>query len=133
MRISDWSSDVCSSDLGKRSACAAASAQCRTRSTNDLYLFNREHFARLRRRIANPVDKSAPLTVEAANEGPVAHGIAAFRRAKRNSGHSAKRLNQRRRTCVLDHFLANDRDRARCIKKRCRSEEHTSELQSLMR
>src|SRR3546814_233547 len=55
----------------KRSACAAASAQCRIRSTNDLYLFNREHFARLRRRIANPVDKSAPLTVEAANEGPV--------------------------------------------------------------
>src|SRR3546814_529523 len=46
----------------KRSACAAASAQCRIRSTNDLYLFNREHFARLRRRIANPVDKSAPLT-----------------------------------------------------------------------
>src|SRR3546814_1507375 len=73
----------------KRSACAAASAQCRILSTNDLYLFNREHFARLRRRIANPVDKSAPLTVEAANEGPVAHGI--------------------------------------------RSEEHTSELQSLMR
>src|SRR3546814_3880404 len=34
----------------KRSACAAASAQCRIRSTNDLYLFNREHFARLRRR-----------------------------------------------------------------------------------
>src|SRR3546814_8324070 len=89
MRIIAWSSDVCSSDL-------------RIRSTNDLYLFNREHFARLRRRIANPVDKSAPLTVEAANEGPVAHGIAAFRRAKRNSGHSAKRLNQRRRTCVLD-------------------------------
>src|SRR3546814_4607169 len=52
----------------KRSACAAASAQCRIRSTNDLYLFNREHFARLRRRIANPVDKSAPLTVERSEE-----------------------------------------------------------------
>src|SRR3546814_14143579 len=117
MRISDWSSDVCSSDLGKRSACAAASAQCRTRSTNDLYLFNREHFARLRRRIANPVDKSAPFTVEAANEGPVAQGIAAFRRAKRNSGHRAKRLNQLRRTYVIDPFISNDRYRSRCLKK----------------
>src|SRR3546814_15323388 len=56
----------------KRSACAAASAQCRIRSTNDLDLFDREHFARLRRRISNAIDKSAPLTVEAPNERPIA-------------------------------------------------------------
>src|SRR3546814_8097499 len=74
MRISDWSSDVCSSDLG------------------------------LRREIAHAIDIDRALAVEAADEGPVADRVAAFGRAEGDTGHGAQRILERCRTGLLDHL-----------------------------
>src|SRR3546814_10284862 len=93
MRISDWSSDVCSSDLRFRGARAAAAADIRHDHVVALVPFHRADRARERRPVAH--DREPEL--------------------------------QRRRAAedVPQVFRPGDR--------RGRSEEHTSELQSLMR
>src|SRR3546814_3295266 len=86
MRISDWSSDVCSSDLAARSRCAAFARRLRTRRRSII-----NGFASPRRsatiRCSTAVSSPSPPTWDSCH----------------------------RRCC------------------RTRSEEHTSELQSLMR
>src|SRR3546814_4714163 len=90
MRISDWSSDVCSSDLGA----AAGVAATRPRSLGD-----------------------------AAAGGHVAREVVPHRRARRK---------ERSLPVVQGWIWARGRRRP-SPRKRGRSEEHTSELQSLMR
>src|SRR3546814_2447832 len=86
----------------KRSACAAASAQCRIRSTNDLYLFNREHFARLRRRIANPVDKSRSEehTSELQSLMRISYAVFCLKKKKQNT-RKIKISNPTRQKCNI--------------------------------
>src|SRR3546814_1201831 len=103
MRISDWSSDVCSSDL---QAYATRSAD---RSCRDVL----QHIADA----ANGVERAsgAGLVQLPAQAG--------YRRFHGIGRHRLIEIVER----VLDHFTTADGPRAP------RSEEHTSELQSLMR
>src|SRR3546814_6871459 len=89
MRISDWSSDVCSSDLALDRACAA--------------------------RLADPVRRGDQHLGRAVSGGLLRRS--AHRRATRAGGHAGGRVR-----AGSWHRLI-----------RPRSEEHTSELQSLMR
>src|SRR3546814_6999350 len=103
MRISDWSSDVCSSDLflhGDRAALSRLVRDARTRNSQGL-----GRFSRVRPR--DPVDQLWPLLAQPA--------------AAPAQGARPHRADDRAR---------RDPRRGRA---RSRSEEHTSELQSLMR
>src|SRR3546814_5698483 len=101
LRISDWSSDVCSSDLSRKPARKAGRSAARARSGEDDIIWDLLAMPR----------KAA--------------GILAMRRRKvariwpRRGGDSAPRA--RGRAMIRRH------------RRRARSEEHTSELQSLMR
>src|SRR3546814_9003078 len=99
MRISDWSSDVCSSDLAFRPGAAA-------------------------RKASEPrhLDPAAPALYRAAQSAP----DRADEAPPRGRGRSA----DRRGYPAVDQ---RDRDRAQEFGVVRRSEEHTSELQSLMR
>src|SRR3546814_2604017 len=108
MRISDWSSDVCSSDLTLCArSCQAVRLERRTRPR------------------LHPADDRL-LHLSRHGEG----------RAERASAEEAGRLfpaAQDRRRMVADGFLFGDLRRFRRPRRLARSEEHTSELQSLMR
>src|SRR3546814_7955604 len=113
MRISDWSSDVCSSDLARRVAAAEAVAEEIAERLDDRGI-DRDRFC-----------LEIPETQELAN-GDGALGV--FRRLKEAGGHLA-----------LDDF-GQGYSRLRLLHehqpdyvKIDRSEEHTSELKSLMR
>src|SRR3546814_7398426 len=106
MRISDWSSDVCSSDLGAQSRSAAERAPEETR-------------------------RATPLTSETPGD-----------RSNENRGPSDSDLNVRissdeTNNAILVFGTPRDyavvEDALRKLDVRPRSEEHTSELQSLMR
>src|SRR3546814_3562082 len=100
MRISDWSSDVCSSDLWcgrNRGGCAVP---CRGRSA--------QRRNAVRRQRATSVEATARRNLSGANHQPI---------LKNERGRMSKAL--------ISRFLSNG------VKRR--SEEHTSELQSLMR
>src|SRR3546814_5107044 len=98
MRISDWSSDVCSSDLV-------------------------EHVARDRAQVADAVHEDAAGGIEAAHVHRVAGGgVAVLADVERaHAGAVAQRLGERGRALLVEQVAAD------------RSEEHTSELQSLLR
>src|SRR3546814_9060276 len=97
MRISDWSSDVCSSDL-------------------DL----RQHF--------RPRDRAAPAGLaEQEAPFPIADSVAGMARRL-----EAQRLAEARHEAVDAERVVDPRDEVG-RGGRTRSEEHTSELQSLMR
>src|SRR3546814_6122781 len=95
MRISDWSSDVCSSDLERKQRSATA------------------------RR-----GRQAARRICAAAEGPDPHSASLPRRLCAES---------RLRARLADRLRPQGRDRQFDSLLRLRSEEHTSELQSLMR
>src|SRR3546814_5701555 len=100
MRISDWSSDVCSSDLTTRAGCSASPRDPERRGPGRL-------------------------------PGP---GAGVARRARPGQG-LARRLLERPRGQRLDDRGVRGGGAARPRGDAClaRSEEHTSELQSLMR
>src|SRR3546814_3090040 len=122
MRISDWSSDVCSSDL------VSATRHCRTTfpaSSRYRLLGSRTNYsfqhgnapARpevTRRRIVS----FAPATCPA--------GVVANSRVRRLKTQKTCHPSQNR-------WSSPATARARGLDRLCRSEEHTSELQSLMR
>src|SRR3546814_9401776 len=115
MRISDWSSDVCSSDLGVRGAAGRGGDDRRIVGwplVND----------------SQPrVDRRAMLGVDRAIDGGREHDAAML--LKPNEGRRPRRR-------VGREAGARDRDESATVAKtreRGRSEEHTSELQSLMR
>src|SRR3546814_10014354 len=111
MRISDWSSDVCSSDLGGGAA--------RDRNTS-------QPARPLRLRQPQPGGRSL-AQLDAGTLATPTHASHARR------GRSLERRLPRRddQHCHLRDPLPRRRDRA--PPRRPRSEEHTSELQSLMR
>src|SRR3546814_2040364 len=120
MRISDWSSDVCSSDLSRLSLPRLRRALRKTRSCLGAAVGKSDlptsmgPFSRRSRRETLP--RLLPLMV-----CHVAHPHRNRLRLPTSSRPTARRPLQRERTL---------REQARC---RQRSEEHTSELQSLMR
>src|SRR3546814_5706228 len=103
MRISDWSSDVCSSDLRGRFACEAFGVR-REKILERLLLLHR---------IRNEQGPLIEIGVADRNPRPVD--------AQRQSGNKAR--GQKRTERPAFRLLGID----------IRSEEHTSELQSLMR
>src|SRR3546814_7569433 len=120
MRISYWSSDVCSSDLGRPASCRGADAAPRSR---DERLADRtQRLQRSRRRAAEGIwldFRNRVVEIEALRAGR-----GCWRRRVRAA-----------RGSVSDP--AGRRPQGRLKEPRhgqsCRSEEHTSELQSLMR
>src|SRR3546814_10888449 len=128
MRISDWSSDVCSSDLAVLAKAGGNGAPARTGST------------RCRARRAGEADRKPGAATHAAQERPdnVARtlwsGDGAWPPPHDDRGSSACTGNPAgshdRAGARHDHHVAarlDSRDEG------SRSEEHTSELQSLMR
>src|SRR3546814_4608185 len=106
MRISDWSSDVCSSDL--------IWARCR-----------KDHFTRSR---SNAWQWAClPL------DFPLIRRVACWMQATSQFRDSTQPEIQRRGSTSAVDTIAASRIRAACFTAIWRSEEHTSELQSLMR
>src|SRR3546814_4522533 len=111
MRISDWSSDVCSSDLGERWQCSGKGA--RQRASGRTRLFRRAAGDRIM--TGNLTD----LTVAAIRDG--------FRKGEFTAREVADAFNANVAAAkALNAFIVETPDHAR-------SEEHTSELPSLMR
>src|SRR3546814_8139969 len=106
MRISDWSSDVCSSDLSPESTYFPSS---RTLVQTSLYLSSSDSFnAFMAGSLAQPFSM---MSSEKASRVPEVEG-----------GPNTEMTELGREGSTSDHLSAF-----------CRSEEHTSELQSLMR
>src|SRR3546814_8458487 len=116
MRISDWSSDVCSSDLGTRHSRqghrAGACAPRRAIGKGPQAPARRQ--ARIR-----------PVAVAAAPTPAVARATVC-RGAVRRGSMTRHRIYSIAVASVYPHYIAK-------AEKKGRSEEHTSELQSLMR
>src|SRR3546814_5821436 len=119
MRSSDWSSDVCSSDLSrpKRWAPLWAPPPPPSRSARQLLIRRR---VRARRIVAEAADLVLFIGFEISFE-PFDMAIA------------LERQDVRREAIEEEAVVADDHGAAREIFERFRSEEHTSELQSLMR
>src|SRR3546814_1099768 len=115
MRISDWSSDVCSSDLPLRHRIHAPGAE----AARIAALFADAAHLRVGqvRRAVHRIDRAAALLADVVQ--PVARLAAA----------GAGRVVQRRLVAVDIQFAVVHG----AADEKCRSEEHTSELQSLMR
>src|SRR3546814_4136621 len=108
MRISDWSSDVCSSDLGYR----------------DILLPPQEHE---RQGPASKLDRSSTL----ASQRALDRHLPVHDRQQGNCRQRAARA-QAPRTGHCDGHVDPDEDRSRPDPYAFRSEEHKSEFQSLM-
>src|SRR3546814_2052700 len=115
MRISDWSSDVCSSDLRRRRS---------TDPVNLLYPFE--------------VDRSCCLTI--CPGGAASYLNNGGRASQQPGGHHASSRERRRHPRALPCRCSGGSVRCAGRSHHChlllfarRSEEHTSELQSLMR
>src|SRR3546814_4696064 len=126
MRISDWSSDVCSSDLGAIDAALEAErrviifkrlngAEYHTKPDGAPQAFLRALAVAMDKRVMRPGDRRARAEQDQRVEQRQAEGI--------------DHLQPDRRPCATDDFGAGREQRGIEI----RSEEHTSELQSLMR
>src|SRR3546814_11411122 len=106
MRISDWSSDVCSSDLA--------------RPLDDLDLLDVEDVARLRTGVADAVDIGAGGRIVAADERPVADRRAALAGTEAAARRGAIHLGQRGGTVVFHEFLGDEIGSASCRESVCR-------------
>src|SRR3546814_4439851 len=113
MRISDWSSDVCSSDLGG----AVAEALVDVRAAGLLAHGDQAVLAQLGLEFLDRVARRDPH--------PDPRRLAQHRRVGE--------LHRRARDLVAGDLLRPRLQRRRRIGNDLRSEEHTSELQSLMR
>src|SRR3546814_3198266 len=116
MRISDWSSDVCSSDLGDERCQHAAGVR---------HVRNRSPHLRFDQRICG-------LAMPATDEGEAAR-LRLFRRwagkGEEEQGEHARERSYQQDELHIRHLFILWPERH----SRSRSEEHTSELQSLMR
>src|SRR3546814_2154595 len=116
MRISDWSSDVCSSDLA---------------DGPDLALrIHRQHAVRVAE--LHRLDDAGKLEVAVLGPAPavVGEGAAQARRAEQRS-RKGDRAAQDEKATPCQHLPSSPLPPPACGARR--SEEHTSELQSLMR
>src|SRR3546814_8140140 len=117
MRISDWSSDVCSSDLGMN----FGADMMRDEADDAFAIGGAQPGAAIRDALAEPVDPEAAVRIE--------HDLDDLR--------VGKPTGDRRSECGLQHARAAisrfEPDRFCCHGRTPRSEEHTSELQSLLR
>src|SRR3546814_4784090 len=110
--MSDWSSDVCSSDLGGKIALAAADIS--TGRFEALCVEEHSLHAELARLRASEIVLAEDLVLDVAEAHP-------FERAAFDSSRAETQLKKLFGVATLDGF------------GQFRSEEHTSELQSLMR
>src|SRR3546814_2610560 len=120
MRISDWSSDVCSSDLARRQRVRGK----RWSDCHDLHLLIDIDTA-----AGQPIAQHIVMAGIAMNH---AHAnLGAFLRPGRNNGCKAlSRFHRAGKPRLSARYASGER---RCDRDGVRSEEHTSELQSLLR
>src|SRR3546814_4356927 len=130
MRISDWSSDVCSSDLGSKPLFKIGAAKrilkqlIAVLGTCENLFYARDAGPRVRR---NDLRQRQGLDVRVVNElldeADLPCGFALDRHTAEQEARCLSVADERPQSC----------DVRRWIKDSERSEEHTSELQSLMR
>src|SRR3546814_2904260 len=120
MRISDWSSDVCSSDLiSDRIGTVAEPRQRKLRHARRQAVIERR--AAIDHRIVQDHPKTGVPEAVLKREFPAVDRRLLI-------------VVDRRRNLEIDELVAHHaEDVARCVASGIRSEEHTSELQSLMR
>src|SRR3546814_9250275 len=116
MRISDWSSDVCSSDLG------LAEKEAGRRGRHDGLLLPRGE-----RRLGGALDAAEAMFVERAAQPADDHPAHELRIAEAHLGLRRVDVD----VDLAGRQIEEERDDRVAIARR--SEEHTSELQSLMR
>src|SRR3546814_1708555 len=128
MRISDWSSDVCSSDLLARQAAFALAAFRRVERD---HMFARLHTGDARPHFAH--DACAFMTEDAGEDAFAVKAIQRVGVGVADAGrHDLDQHLARLRAFKIDLDNLKRFLRFKCY-RRARSEEHTSELQSLMR
>src|SRR3546814_8238389 len=118
MRISDWSSDVCSSDLVRRYSARFIIGASRAQMAGDAQV-TAHHVAELRIAFGRPHGGEMADRPEPETDQPEAQAEAERRRQR-----AVKNGDRARRAAEQDVLGERPMDR---------SEEHTSELQSLMR
>src|SRR3546814_6149784 len=127
MRISDWSSDVCSSDL------TTSATRCSFPPSYSYVCGSRGPGGECER--GAPGQPSVRSIAVPARRASLNWTAGRHRFYQGNSCHKRMPLNANR-TCPPQHPRADSwlsLDRCDSIRRRRRSEEHTSELQSLMR
>src|SRR3546814_3604788 len=130
MRISDWSSDVCSSELGDRAGIAV----------HDLDVLDR-HAERRGDELREGGLVALAVAVGAGEDGDRAGRIEAHLRRLPEADAGAERADHRRGGDAAGLDVGGEADAAQLAlglgllpaRRETRSEEHTSELQSLMR
>src|SRR3546814_10700045 len=125
MRISDWSSDVCSSDLPERIATSCAPLDLVSIGRLDFEAPDEERFPAIRiAREAIIEGGTCPAILNAANEV----AVEAFLKEKISFLEIATIVTE-----TLNRYSRIQPQKIEDIFEEDRSEEHTSELQSLMR
>src|SRR3546814_4247111 len=135
MRISDWSSDLCSSDLGIAGDDAAQALR-----------LDQPGAAWIVRQFGEPGEEGEPAAAVAAGDAATDHRrprivkrVDEPDRPAQDAGDAevpvtlAEGLQQRQRLCASHDHMPLDGLAVLCCDGFARSEEHTSELQSLMR
>src|SRR3546814_9338731 len=119
MRISDWSSDVCSSDLACTQLSSNTAFRCGIRMS--LRQVRKPHMKKI------DVTTAIAMRLVRIGAGPVAGFDVAYSMARSVCGCAAAAARSRHQ----NRFRAHCPALSSCVQ--ARSEEHTSELQSLMR
>jgi len=101
-----------------RAAGGAAACKGRARAAQDFDLLGEEILAHADAGVAHAVEEDIVAGIEAADKEAVAEGIAALAGAERHAGRAQDRLLQRGGVLVLQHLLAQHRDRLRRVQQR---------------
>lgn len=101
-----------------RAARGAATGEGRGRPAQDLDLLGEEVLADAHRRIADAVDEDVVARIEAADEEPVAEGVAALARAEGDAGGAAGDLAKTRGVLVGQDLLRQHRHGLRRVEQR---------------
>src|SRR3546814_266869 len=154
MRISDWSSDVCSSDLADRGRCAQMAKtgwtgiqyvarenrqhrRCAAKQHREQIERDRAKHQAIATDIAQSVDHLAERVARSRHLGALYRFDRQQAAAGRSEQDSAEKIGRFRRERIEITAKRRPGDRTRLPGERthcdCRSAEHTSELQSLMR
>src|SRR3546814_5758636 len=124
MRISDWSSDVCSSDLVAKAEAQLAVAKSKADAVRARFAANQKDIADLKAQIQAHAGDYLQV------QGAVKESAGAFRAIASESLISAQAPE---RLKTIDALADNEGYPPVADLERYRSEEHTSELQSQMR
>src|SRR3546814_3839165 len=127
MRISDWSSDVCSSDLQIRNAWAGRAGRDDCLQLGALTVINTVGLVEAALRLVETIGRGQHLDLDVEDAGSI--------EVRQHDAHMLLEIigGIRRRCLTIGQGEPRKRHFDIALRIECRSEEHTSELQSLMR